>query len=967
MTAGPDGTSIWFAQEDGNKIGRISTTGTFTEFSLPTPDSRPRDIVVGPDGNLWFTEAQANKIGMITPTGQITEFPIPTPASEPSGIALGPDGNLWFTERLADKIGRLTLDTKPGWDLTVVKAGTGIGDVFSNPAGIDCGETCEAEFEEGAKVVLTAATAIGSKFSGWSGAGCSGTGSCVVTMSEARAVTATFDLVPPPKLTVAKEGTGSVTSFPEGIDCGKTCEANFALGETVSLVASPAKGSKFVSWEGCSPGGTSGTFCKFIMDEAKAVTAQFAPAAPSVVLGVAKAGTGTGTVFSEPEGINCGASCEAEFEEGEEVILIATPAPNSKFGGWKGCDKPWFNENECAVAMSEAKEVTATFDLVPVPQLKLKVAKEGTGLGRVFSEPSGIDCGETCEAAFPEGQTVQLTASPAKGSKFVSWKGCDVGGASGSSCKVTMSKAKTVTARFSLEAVSSAISVTKAGSGSGTVLSEPAGINCGETCSAKFTAGQEVVLVAMPAPGSKFGSWKGCDASGVNVNECVVTMSGAREVTATFDPIPRFTITVIKEGTGSGTVLSEPQGIDCGATCEAEFEVGTAVTLRASAGKGSVLVAWKGCDAGGISGNTCKVTTNAVIRAKFTATPGLALKKEGIGLGSVKSSPLGISCPAACASTEAAFAPGAKVTLTASPLKGAAFTGWNGCESEPAGKCVVTMSAAKAVEASFAPLPREMLTVEKTGKGAGTVKTPPAGVNCPRTCSRQVESFYKDTTVTLTQAPVKGSAFVEWTGACAGSGTCAVTMSEARTVGARFEPIGAPKIVPSFDLALLKAAGTGAGKVTSSAVGVNCDANCSATTAAFKSATTIVLKATPSSGSTFTEWGGACSGSGACEVTMSKAKEVTAKFTAIPMKTLVVEKAGGGTGSLASNPGGIDCGPTCPSAVAVYGQGTVVTLTAIPGKGSSSVAEWVGCDDDSTPNVCIVALDDHAAVVASFD
>ena len=277
------------------------------------------------------------------------------------------------------------------------------------------------------------------------------------------------------------------------------------------------------------------------------------------------------------------------------------------------------------------------------------------------------------------------------------------------------------------------------------------------------------------------------------------------------------------------------------------------------------------------------------------------------------------------------------------------------------------MSAAKTVDASFAPLPREMLTVEKVGKGAGTVKTPPAGVNRPRTCSRQVESFYKGTTVTLAQAPAKGSAFVEWTGACTGSGTCAVTMSEAKTVGARFEPVGAPKIVPSFDLVFLKAAGTGAGKVTSSTVGVNCDANCSATTAAFKSATTIVLKATPSSGSTFTEWGGACSGSGACEVTMSKAKEVTAKFTALPMKTLVVEKAGGGTSVVTSSPAGIDCGPTCPSTIAAYRQGTVVTLTAIPMKGSSSAVEWVGCDDDSTPNVCIVALDDHATVVASLD
>ena len=150
--------------------------------------------------------------------------------------------------------------------------------------------------------------------------------------------------------------------------------------------------------------------------------------------------------------------------------------------------------------------------------------------------------------------------------------------------------------RFSpgVSAPNRTLSVTKAGTGTGTVLSEPAGIDCGESCSAKFSEGQKAVLIALPAAGSKFVGWKGCDSSGVSANECVVTMNGARKVTAAFDPVPRFTITVIKEGTGSGTVLSEPKGIDCGATCEAEFEVGTVVTLRANADKGSVLVTWKG-------------------------------------------------------------------------------------------------------------------------------------------------------------------------------------------------------------------------------------------------------------------------------------------------------------------------------------------------------------------------------------
>jgi hypothetical protein len=51
-------------------------------FSAPDPG----DIAVGPDGNLWFTEYYQNKIGRITPSGTLTEFPIATPRPRPNTI-----------------------------------------------------------------------------------------------------------------------------------------------------------------------------------------------------------------------------------------------------------------------------------------------------------------------------------------------------------------------------------------------------------------------------------------------------------------------------------------------------------------------------------------------------------------------------------------------------------------------------------------------------------------------------------------------------------------------------------------------------------------------------------------------------------------------------------------------------------------------------------------------------------------
>lgn len=77
--------------------------------------------------------------------------------------------------------------------LTVQKGGSGSGTVTSDPAGIDCGSTCNALYTPGTVVELTAAPASGSTFTGWSGSGCSGTGTCTVTMTESRTVVAGFD------------------------------------------------------------------------------------------------------------------------------------------------------------------------------------------------------------------------------------------------------------------------------------------------------------------------------------------------------------------------------------------------------------------------------------------------------------------------------------------------------------------------------------------------------------------------------------------------------------------------------------------------------------------------------------------------------------------------------------------------------------------------------------------------------
>jgi len=130
ITAGPDG-NVWFVEERGDRIGRLSPTGTLTEFPISVPGSFARDIATGSDGNLWFTEL-TGRIGRITPSGVVTESTIPLRPAEPISIAAGSDGNLWFTDNY-DRIGRLT--TAGIITYFVLTPGSGPRDIALGPDG----------------------------------------------------------------------------------------------------------------------------------------------------------------------------------------------------------------------------------------------------------------------------------------------------------------------------------------------------------------------------------------------------------------------------------------------------------------------------------------------------------------------------------------------------------------------------------------------------------------------------------------------------------------------------------------------------------------------------------------------------------------------------------------------------------------------------------------------------------------
>ncbi|HTJ44650.1 MAG TPA: InlB B-repeat-containing protein [Kofleriaceae bacterium] len=490
--------------------------------------------------------------------------------------------------------------------LTVTRSGNATGSVSSTPAGITCGATCSMQVVAGTQVTLTATADANATFGGWNGGGCSGTGTCAITVDANTMVDAAFTKEQfTVVITPNGDGAGTVTSTPAGITCGATCSSKFDVGTQVTLHAAADSGSTFLGWSG---GGCSGTAdCTITVSADVGVQAAFGKNGSLVVT---LAGNGSGSVASNDGNINCGSACSHNYPPNSTVTLTASPAAGSSFTGWAGggCS----GTGTCTVTINQATGVTATFTL---KQFTLTVNKSGTGAanGTVTSTDSTINCGTSCTATHNYGDTVTLDASAPAGTTFAGWSG---GGCSGAgSCSVTITAATTVTATFTIDQVT--LTVSKPGNGSGTVTSNVGGINCGGTCSATVNYGTSVTLTASAAGGSTFSGWSGGGCSGAGT--CTVSVTAATTVSATFT-LNQYTLTVSKTGSGGGTVTSNVGGINCGTTCSATFNYGTQVTLTAMPVVGSSFTGWSG---GGCSGaGTCTTTVLAATTVTATFTKG---------------------------------------------------------------------------------------------------------------------------------------------------------------------------------------------------------------------------------------------------------------------------------------------------------------------------------------------------------
>jgi hypothetical protein len=150
-------------------------------------------------GLLYLDYGTTTSFGSSTQGANVPDTSLNFPNVSTNLTGLSPNTTYYWRYRFVTDAGTFYSSTQSfttsgaaNFTLTVSKNGTGSGTVTSNPAGINCGSTCSANFAQGSTVTLSATPASGSSFAGWSGA-CSGTGSCTVTMDAAKSVTATFN------------------------------------------------------------------------------------------------------------------------------------------------------------------------------------------------------------------------------------------------------------------------------------------------------------------------------------------------------------------------------------------------------------------------------------------------------------------------------------------------------------------------------------------------------------------------------------------------------------------------------------------------------------------------------------------------------------------------------------------------------------------------------------------------------
>ena len=344
------------------------------------------------------------------------------------------------------------------------------------------------------------------------------------------------------------------------------------------------------------------------------------------------------------------------------------------------------------IVATAAVGVLASVAGASVAKETLRVSTGGGGV--VASRDGRIDCGLRCSARYRRGAVVSLGATPESFFAFDHWNGGCVGTAP--RCFVSLDAARAVKATFARKTATLSLSV----SGPGTVTSDTGGIVCGRggtSCSATFPAGTQVTLTSTPDFGGLFGRWSDPCGSGA---QCTVMLERSMDLLAAFahqDPDPdQPQLTVVPDGSH---VTSDPPGIDCPPTCEAEFPSGTLVTIRGDITKWNGLCVGVARECAIILDNSDGTGTGGPPPPPAPAQLGVNVSVSGPGTVSGAG---GISCGRSTLfDCEGLYAQGAKIVLRAKPGRRGQFVFWSGFCVGKKKMCTLRVTAPKTVQALF--------------------------------------------------------------------------------------------------------------------------------------------------------------------------------------------------------------------------------------------------------------------------
>ncbi len=694
--------------------------------------------------------------------------------------------------------------------VTVMVAGAG-GGLVTGGSTIVCTRnaagtsgTCNESATFGTAVTLTALPDAQSAFTGWTG-DCSGqSATCTTTLTQARAVEATFarrQVV----LNVAMEGPGGGTVALDGTSVctlainqpATTCTRRFDAGTRVVVTATAAGGSRFVGF-GSACNGTGA--CTVTVNEDATVIATFAPT--KYPLTVTMTGTGAGSVVAS-DGEVCTSSlnqtsvaCTRLVDFGTTVRLSATPTVESNFDGFSG---DCVRGGACAVTVTGARTVAATFSR---KQVQLLVRMTGTGAGALTLNGAPV-CALTlnqgsnsCIRLVDYGAVLPLIAVPSPESEFQAFGGdCPTS----ASCTPTVTAATTVSVSFKRRQFP--LTVSLSGSGAGSVSVDGA-VACALTqgqitvsCALTVDAGATLAIVAAANAGSSFEGFSG-DCAGTA--PCTIVVRGPAALNARIMR-QQVQLTVQLSGTGGGTVSGNGTALctlavgQNSASCTKLVDVGTPIALAATSNVGSAFVGFSnGCS----PSTACTIvpTGPVLVGARFDvqAVP-LSISLTGTGGGAVNVNGA-VACALtpgqATASCTSTYPYGTVVNLSATPSGESTSDGLHG-DCPNSSSCTLTLTSARSVSAEFVRS-KVLLTLNLTGLGGG-VLTVNSSAACTlaegqgsASCSRWVDI---GSTVNITVVAFSGSSLETLGSDCAGTApgvpTCTISMTSARTVSAR--------------------------------------------------------------------------------------------------------------------------------------------------------------------------------------